>query len=66
MFSSAVNTINAAGPTGKVSNISSVNKVNNVNSREYYVPEVPIGLTSNAAGGAVKVPTATSKKNKFP
>ncbi len=64
MFSSAVNTINAAGPTGKVSNISSVNK--NVSSREYYVPEVPIGLTSNVAPGAVKVPTATSKKNKFP
>ena len=64
MFSSAVNTINASGPAGKASNISSMNKT--VNSREYYVPEVPIGLTSNAAGGAVKVPTATSKKNKFP
>jgi hypothetical protein len=68
MFSSAVNNVNASNPTGKVSSayLSSVNKVNNVNSREYYAPEVPIGLTSNAAGGAVKVPTATSKKNKFP
>ena len=68
MFSSVVNKVNASNPTGNVSSayLSSVNKVNNVNSREYYVPEVPIGLTSNAAGGAVKVPTATSKKNKFP
>ena len=68
MFSSVVNKVNASNPTGNVSSayLSSVNKVNNVNSREYYVPEVPEGLTSNAAGGAVKVPTATSKKNKFP
>ena len=66
MFSSAVNTINAAGPTGKVSSayLSSMNKT--VNSREYYVPEVPEGPAFNVAPGAVKVPTATSKKNKFP
>ena len=68
MFSSVVNNVNASNPTGKSSSayLNSVNKVNNVNSREYYAPEVPEGLTSNVAPGAVKVPTATSKKNKFP
>jgi len=65
MFSSVVNNVNAASPTGKASNISSVNKVN-ITSREYYVPEVPEGPGFNVAPGAVKVPTATSKKNKFP
>ena len=61
MFSSVVNTVNATGPTGKASS-ASVNKAN-VNSRELYVPEGP-GL--NVAPGAVKVPTATTKKGKFP
>ena len=67
MFSSVVNNVNASNPTGKSSNayLNSVNKVN-VTSREYYAPEVPEGLTSNVAPGAVKVPTATTKKNKFP
>jgi hypothetical protein len=64
MFSSVVNTINASSPTGKASSASYVNKI--VNSREYYVPEVPEGPGFNVAPGAVKVPTATSKKNKFP
>ena len=64
MFSSIVNTVNATGPTGKASS-ASVNKVN-VNSREFYVPEGPEGPGFNVAPGAVKVPTATTKKNKFP
>ena len=68
MFSSVVNNVNASNPTGKSSSayLSSMNKVNNVNSREYYAPEVPEGPGFNVAPGAVKVPTATSKKNKFP
>ena len=69
MFSSVVNNVNASNPTGKASSayLNSVNKANNVQSaRENNVPEVPIGLSSNAAGGAVKVPTATTKKGKFP
>lgn len=64
MFSSIVNTVNATGPTGKASS-ASVNKAN-VNSREFYTPEVPEGPGFNVAPGAVKVPTATSKKGKFP
>ena len=67
MFSSVVNNVNASNPTGKSSNayLNSVNKVN-VNSREFYAPEVPEGPGFNVAPGAVKVPTSTSKKNKFP
>ncbi len=65
MFSSVVNTINSASPTGKASGISSVNKGMNINSREHYIPEDP-GPTFNVAPGAVKVPTSTSKKAKFP
>jgi hypothetical protein len=64
MFSSVVNTINSASPTGKVSGLCYVNK-GNINSREHYVPEDP-GPTFNVAPGAVKVPTSTSKKGKFP
>ena len=64
MFSSVVNSVNATGPTGKASS-ASVNKVN-VNSREHYAPEVPEGPGFNVAPGAVKVPMATTKKNKFP
>lgn len=64
MFSSVVNTVNATGPTGKASS-ASVNKAN-VNSRQFYAPEVPEGPGFNVAPGAVKVPTATTKKNKFP
>ena len=64
MFSSIVNAVNATGPTGKASS-ASVNKAN-VNSREFYVPEVPEGPGFNVAPGAVKVPTATTKKGKFP
>jgi len=42
-----------------------VNKAN-VNSRQFYAPEVPEGPGFNVAPGAVKVPTSTSKKGKFP
>ena len=63
MFSSAVNSVNATGPTGKASS-ASVNKA--MNLREFYVPEVPEGPGFNVAPGAVKVPTATTKKGKFP
>ena len=63
MFSSVVNTINSASGI-QTSGISSVNK-GNINSREHYVPEDP-GPTFNVAPGAVKVPTSTSKKGKFP
>jgi hypothetical protein len=64
MFSSIVNNVNATGPTGKASSVYSVNKA--MNSREFYVPEVPEGPGFNVAPGAVKVPTATTKKGKFP
>ena len=70
MFSSVVNTVNSVSPTGKTSGISSVNKGMNVNSREHYVPEEYRndlnGPGFNVAPGAVKVPTSTSKKGKFP
>jgi hypothetical protein len=64
MFSSVVNNVNATGATLKSSS-ASVNKA--MNFREFYVPEVPEGGPGfNVAPGAVKVPTATTKKNKFP
>jgi len=69
MFSSVVNTINAASPTGKASGVCYVNK-GNMNSREHYIPEEYrndlTGPGFNVAPGAVKVPTSTSKKGKFP
>jgi hypothetical protein len=65
MFTSAVNTVNAAGPAGKTSSSanSSVNKVQSV-PREFYVPQGDAG--ANVAPSSVKVPQASSKKNKFP
>jgi len=63
MFSSVVNTINSASGI-QSSGVYSVNK-GNINSREHYIPEDP-GPTFNVAPGAVKVPTSTSKKGKFP
>jgi hypothetical protein len=65
MFSSAVNTVNGIF-TIHSSGTYSVNKGMNVNSREHYVPEDSNGPGFNVAPGAVKVPTATSKKGKFP
>ncbi len=65
MFSSVVNTVNGIF-TIHSSGISSVNKGMNVNSREHYVPEDSTGPGFNVAPGAVKVPTSTSKKGKFP
>ncbi len=69
MFSSVVNTINSASGIHS-SGISSVNKGINVHSKEHYVPEEYRndlnGAGFNVAPGAVKVPTATSKKGKFP
>ena len=70
MFSSVVNTINSTSPTGKTSSTCFINKVNNVQSDIYYIPEEYrndlTGTGFNVAPGAVKVPTSTSKKGKFP
>ena len=66
MFSSAVNIVNSASGIGKTSCTYSVNKVMNVKTLEHSVQEDPTGPTFNVAPGAVKVPTATSKKGKFP
>jgi hypothetical protein len=67
MFSSVVNTVNGIFTIHSSGvYLSSVNKGMNVNSREHYVPEDHSGPTFNVAPGAVKVPTSTSKKGKFP
>jgi hypothetical protein len=70
MFSSVVNTVNGISGIHS-SGISSVNKGINVqssgvNSRDHYIPEDHTGPGFNVAPGAVKVPTSTSKKGKFP
>ena len=64
MFSSIVNNVNATGATLK-SPSASMNKA--MNLREFYVPESPeCGPGFNVAPGPVSVPTATTKKKKFP
>ena len=67
MFSSVVNNVNASNPTGKASSayLNSMNKVINVRYEASDLQD-PNGPGFNVAPGAVKVPTATTKKGKFP